>query len=241
MTDTVRLAKHIADTTGCSRREAEQLIEGGWVRVDGKVVEEAGFRMTPGQQTEIDPNAKPVPVDPVTILWNKPAGFDVSGNSDPALHMLTPDTRQPSDRSNVRFLRKHLSNLELVTPIDAAASGLVVLTQEFRIARKLRDDAPRIEHEYLVEVAGDMAPDGMTRLNAGGFYKGKPVPAAKISWQNETRLRVAIKTPPEGLIEHLCAQVGLKVKTSKRLRIGRLPVAGLEPGQWRYLMGYERF
>jgi 23S rRNA pseudouridine2604 synthase len=165
----------------------------------------------------------------------------VAQASDPALHKLTPETRLPFDRSGVRFLRKHFSNLELVTPIDAAASGLVVLTQEYRIARKLRDDAPRIEHEYLVEVSGDIAPDGLTRLNSGGFYKGKAVAAAKISWQNETRLRVAIKTPPDGLIDHLCAQVGLKVKAIKRLRIGRLPVAGLEPGQWRYLLGYEKF
>ncbi|WP_420225296.1 RNA pseudouridine synthase [Pigmentiphaga litoralis] len=241
MTDSVRLAKHVAEMAGCSRREAEQLIEGGWVRVDGNVVEEAGFRLAAGQQTDIDPAARPVPVEPVTILWHKPAGLPVNDHGDSALRSLTADTRLPSDRSNLRFLKKHLSNLDVVTPIDAAASGLVVLTQEYRIARKLRDDAPRIEHEYLVEVAGNIVPDGLARLNAGGFYRGKAMPAAKISWQNETRLRVAIKTPPDGLIGHLCAQVGLGVKTIKRLRIGRLPLAGLEPGQWRYLLGYERF
>ena len=238
MTDTVRLAKYIADTIPCSRREAEQYIEGGWVQVNGQVIEEPGWRVAEDAVVEVSPDARLQPVEPVTILFHKPAGLDLSGLPDA---WITPETRQATDRSPLRFLKKHVAGLTVATPLDRQASGLVVLTQEYRITRKLVDDAAKTEHEYLVEVAGEIADGGLEVLNQGRFYKGKAMPAAKVSWQNETRLRFAMKTPPAGLIDNMVGAVGLKIVAMKRLRIGRLPVSGLEAGQWRYLLGYERF
>jgi 23S rRNA pseudouridine2604 synthase len=109
------------------------------------------------------------------------------------------------------------------------------------VARKLIDDAAKIEHEYIVEVTGDLVPDGLALLNHGLSFNGKPLPPIKVSWQNETHLRFALKGGQPGQIEHMCKMVGLKRVGMKRMRIGRVPMAGLQVGQWRYLLGYERF
>ena len=121
------------------------------------------------------------------------------------------------------------------------ASGLLALTQDWHVNRKLVDNGARVETEYVVEVAGELAPDGLAALNSGLSYNGSRPAAIKVSWQNETRLRFAIKGVQAGQIEHLCKAVGLTVLSIKRIRIGRVPMAALPVGQWRYLLGYERF
>jgi 23S rRNA pseudouridine2604 synthase len=131
-----------------------------------------------------------------------------------------------------------VKNLELVTPLESPASGLVVLTQEFGVARRLKE---ALEQEIIVDVTGTIAENGLALLNHGLSFQGKPVPPLKASWQNENRLRFAVKAPRPGQIAHMCAQVGLRVTGMKRIRIGRIAMASLPPGQWRYLKPYERF
>lgn len=244
MTESIRLAKRLADLVSCSRSEAEQYIEGGWVKVDGKVVEEPGLRISSQQQVELTAGAALERQDPVTILFHKPAGLDLFAGpalSELASQLIVPAKRAADDRAELRFLKRHLANLNLIEPLETLASGLLVFTQDWRITRKLVDDAAKIEHEFIVEVAGDIIPDGLKLLNHGLSFNRKPLPPIKVSWQNERRLRFALKAPPRGLIVHMCEQVGLQVVASKRIRIGRLPMAGLALGEWRYLLGYERF
>lgn len=236
MTESVRLAKRVAMLVPCSRSEADQYIEGGWVKVDGVVVEEPGFRVQ-DEQIELLPNASLDAVDAVTILLHKPPGED----PNTALRMVTPASLVADDRSGNRFLKRHLANLTLTDSLETMASGLLVYTQDWRIARKLVDDRATIEHEYIVEVAGDLIPDGLKLLNHGLAFNGKPLPPIKVSWQNETRLRFALKGPQRGQVAHMCEKVGLTVVAMKRIRIGRVPLASLPLGQWRYLLGYERF
>lgn len=239
MNEPVRLAKRVAELVPCSRSKAEQYIEGGWVAVDGVVVEEPAFRVTPQQTVTVAPEAATTEILPVTFLLHKPAGID-AGAMAPA-QLIAPERRAGDDRSGLRLLKRHLAGLTVTDPLDPMASGLVVLTQDWRVARKLVDDAATVEHEVIVEVSGTPAPDGLALLNHGLSWNGKPLPPIKVSWQNETRLRFALKTPPRGLIAHMCAKVGLTVVSMKRIRIGRVPMAGLQPGEWRYLLGYERF
>lgn len=238
MTDPIRLSKRIAEMLSCSRREAEQYIEGGWVLVDGQRVEEQGFRVLPQQKVELLPEASLAPIAPVTILLHKPAGVDVAAA---AAQLITPENRAAADRSDIRFIKRHLTALHVVLPLEADASGLLVLTQDGRVARKLIDDAAKVEQEFVVEVSGEIVPDGLLLLNHGLKFKGRELPPIKASWQNETRLRFALKGPQAGQIRHMCEQVGLDVLSIKRIRIGRLPMAALQAGQWRYLLGYEQF
>jgi 23S rRNA pseudouridine2604 synthase len=240
-TESIRLAKRVADRMACSRREAEIYIEGGWVRVDGEVIEESGYRVAPEQTIELLPQATLVPAAPVTILLHKDPTVLLSGAVDEAMQLLDPAMRMEDDRSGVKFLKRHLTGLELLTPLENDASGLLVFSQDWQIKRKLVEDAPRIEHEYIVEVAGDVAAGGLALLNHGLAWNGKPLPPIKVSRQNETRLRFALKSPDRGLIAHMCAKVDLRIVSMRRIRIGRVPMAILPVGKWRYLLGYERF
>lgn len=240
MPDSVRLAKHLAEQVGCSRREAELYIEGGWVSVDGNVVEEPGFRVQ-GQSVLLSPAATLAPLPPVTILLHKPAGIDGSTAEGTALGLIRPEAIAADDRSGIRFLKRHVGGLTLAAPLADTASGLMVWTQDFRVARKLVEDAARIEHEFIVEVAGAIMPDGLALLNSGSAMPGRPTGPIKVSWQNETHLRFAIKAAGTGHIAHLCTSVGLTARAIRRIRIGRISMASLGSGQWRYLLGYERF
>jgi 23S rRNA pseudouridine2604 synthase len=222
--NTVRLAKRVADMVPCSRREAENYIEGGFVTVDGATVEEPGARVAPHQQVALAADATLLDIAPVTILLNKPAGAD-------PLACLVPEARS-KDAQRTRFLKRHLRNLTACQPLDQQASGLFVFTQDFRVARKLVEEGAGVEQELIVEVEGDIAEHGLAQLNQG---------AGKVSWQNEHRLRFAVKPPKPALLAKLCAEVGLTATAIKRQRIGRISMAGLQPGEWRYLQGYERF
>jgi 23S rRNA pseudouridine2604 synthase len=238
MTEPVRLAKRLAELTACSRREAELYIAGGWVKVDGLVVEEPQF-MVAEQKVELHPDATLVPVDPVTILFHQPA--DVDMNAESIKQLICADTRATEDHSNIRPLKQHFLRLTQYLPLELHAGGLTVFTQDFRVTHKLTDDAATIEQEYVVEVTGDLIHDGLKLLNHGLSFNGKPLPPVKVSWQNETRLRFALKGVKPGQVTHMCQAVGLQVLVIKRLRIGRVSMSKLPQGQWRYLMAYERF
>jgi 23S rRNA pseudouridine2604 synthase len=238
MSDPIRLAKRLAELVHCSRREAELYIAGGWVKVDGQVVEEPQF-MVSEQKVELHPDATLVPVEPVTILFHQPP--DVDMNVDSITQLLRADMRAPDDRSGIRLLKQHFVRLTQCLPLQMHASGLAVFTQDYRVTRKLTDDAATTEQEYIVEVAGELVPDGLKLLNHGLSFNGKPLPPVKVSWQNETHLRFALKGAQPGQIAHMCQAVGLQVLAMKRLRIGRLSMAKLPLGQWRYLMPYEKF
>jgi 23S rRNA pseudouridine2604 synthase len=240
MTEPIRLAKRVAELRGCSRREAEQFIAGGWVRVDGVVVEEPQFRVT-DQRIEVDPRADPSQAEPVTLLLHKPPGYHTIDGKPSASLLLTSANLWAEDTSGLRPLKKHFAQLTLCGPLETDASGLVVFTQDWRVARKLTEDAATLEHEVVVEVAGELAANGLKRLNRGIPYHGKTPPTIKVSWQNETRLRVALKGALPGQIAHLCEAVGLQVLSMKRIRLGRVPLGKLPVGQWRYLRGDERF
>ncbi|WP_394781403.1 rRNA pseudouridine synthase [Undibacterium sp.] len=244
MTETLRLAKQLSLQLGCSRREAEIYVEGGWVTVDGALIEEAGYRVEAAQTLELLPGARLQEIEPVTILLHKPAGLASTAGDygvNAAVALISSANLAAGDRSGLRFLKKHLVGLKAVATLETMASGLLVFTQDWHVARKLVDDASKVEYEYIVEVQGDLQPDGLALLNHGLKFSGKALPPIKVSWQNETRLRFALKTPPVGLIEHMCEKVGLKVVAMKRIRIGRMPMSSLAAGQWRYLLGYEKF
>ena len=223
--NTVRLAKRLADERPCSRREAELYIEGGFVSVDGVLVEEAGARVTLEQAITVADDATLLEIVPVTILLNKPAG------AAQPLHLLNAESLTRTAPGQ-RFLKRHVTGQEQYLPLDAKSSGLTVFTQDFRVKRKLADEAAKMEQEIIVEVSGKIADNGLQQLNTIN---------GKVSWQNETRLRFAIKNPKPGLIEKLCKEVGLTVVAMKRIRIGRIAMSSLPAGEWRYLQDHERF
>lgn len=237
MPETVRLAKRLAHMLPCSRREAELYITGGWVRVDGVTVDEPQYRVGEEQTVELETGARAEPQEPVTLLLHQPAAM----NEAEAAKQMTPDTHIADDPTLRRVLRSHFARLTAVLPLQAGASGLAVFTQDRRVARRLGDAERPVEQEYVVEVAGTIVSDGLEQLQHGLHFAGHALPAIKVSWQSENRLRFALKNPQPGQLRFMCEQVGLQVVAMKRIRIGRLPMAKLPPGQWRYLGERERF
>ena len=246
-----RLAKRVAEMVPCSRREAEQYIEGGWVSVNGVVVEEPMFRVA-DHKVEIDRNASLMELTDVTLLLHKPPGFDAvaelteaNKKIKPAQQLLQPATHATDDPSGTRVLKRHFAKLTATVPLETGASGLVVFTQDWRVLRKLEEDAGVIEQEVIVEVAGEVAPGVLRRLNPGLDSERQTLPPVKVSLnstsETSSKLRFALKGVHPGLIAFLCERVGLEVLSMKRLRIGRVSMTQLLPGQWRYLQAHERF
>jgi 23S rRNA pseudouridine2604 synthase len=232
-----RLSKVVAAQVPCSRSQAEQYIAEGWVRIDGRTVEEPQHRVLAGQRVEVDPNARLQDRVPATFLVHKPAGMTL-----PQLQAaLGAEARWSGDTTGIRRLKSHAVALAAPMPLPQPASGLVVFSQDPRILRKLRDDEATLEQELIAEVAGTIAPGGLERLGRGLKFEGRAMPPSKVSWQSETRLRFAVKGIAPDWVPWMCEQVGLELRALKRIRLGRVPLAGLPPGQWRYLGPDERF
>ena len=237
----VRLAKRVAELTECSRAQAEHLIESGRVTVDGVVVQDPPARVLPHQTVAVAGTGAAKPIAPATLLLHKPAGVDSAGQ----LGLLVAERHMANDRSGMVLLKKHLASLVCVTPLEPAASGLVVWSQHAGIQRELVEDGSLVEHEAIAEVLGEVSPQALKRLNESSVVDGRAMQAAKVSINHtgpeSTRLRIAYKGYHPGQTVQLCDQAGLALTALKRIRIGRLPLAALPEGQWRFLLGYERF
>src|SRR5262245_59282718 len=148
--DAQRLGKVVAALVPCSRREAEQYIAEGWVRVDGQCVDEPQVRVTAGQRVEVDPRARLQPVAPATFLVHKPAGLGAEAARD----LLAEAGHWSGDTSGIRRSKAHQTGLQALLPLPAHASGLWVFSQDFRVVRKLTEEAAFVEQELVAEVKG---------------------------------------------------------------------------------------
>ncbi len=240
----IRLSKRMTELGLCSRREADEYIEKGWVRVDGRVVSELGSRVHPGQVVELDRRGQTAQDRRVTILLNKPVGY-VSGQAEdgyePASVLITAETRWAEDPSETRYLHSHHRGLAPAGRLDIDSIGLLVFTQDGRIARALIGDDSSIEKEYHVRVEGTLSDEGLKLLNHGLSLDGEALRPAKVSWLNEDQLRFVLREGKKRQIRRMCELVGLKVVGLKRVRIGRVMLGHLPPGQWRYLGADELF
>jgi 23S rRNA pseudouridine2604 synthase len=236
-----RLAKRVAAMVPCSRREAERYIQGGWVQVDGRVVEEPQFRVLK-QTIEIDSNASLIGDTDVTLLLHKPPGCDAGAA---ALKLLAAANHVASDACAMRPLKRHFVALSSPLALETGASGLLVFTQDWRIKRKLTEDASLIEHEFTVDVEGSVSADILMRLNQGLSAEAQPLPRVRVSinstGEGACKLRFAVKGSHPGLLAYLCQRVNLKILAMRRIRVGRVAMGHLPVGQWRYLQTHERF
>ena len=241
MTDPVRLAKRLAEQLGCSRREAELYIEGGWVTVDGELVEAPFFKVRPDQQIELRAGATAREIAPVTVLLHKPAGAVIDADAEGVRRALLASEHWSDDPSRIEPLKRHLLQQNILLPLDHDASGLTVFSQQREVIRLLTSTRDKLEQEYVIEVSGEAEENGLALLAKGIGHRGKILPKAKVSWQSENRLRLVIKEPAPGEVRLLCEAIGLRVEACKRIRIGRLSMAKLPVGQWRIVGEHERF
>ncbi|HSI23500.1 MAG TPA: rRNA pseudouridine synthase [Methylophilaceae bacterium] len=240
----IRLSKLMSEQGLCSRREADSYIEQGLVFVDGERISELGTKIFPTQKITLAKGAQAQQQSRVTILLHKPMGY-VSGQAEdgyqPAVTLVNAASRFSEDKAPVRFTPNHLKGLAPAGRLDIDSTGLLVLTQDGRVAKLLIGDNSKIEKEYLVRVQGKLSEQGLKLLNHGLSLDDQPLKPAKVSWQNEDQLRFVLREGKKRQIRRMCELVGLKVVGLKRVRIGQVKLADLPPGQWRYLRENERF
>lgn len=254
--DGVRLNKRMAELGLCSRREADEWIGNGWVRVNGEVAR-MGQPVAADALIEVDPAARNHQAQRVTVLLHKPMGY-VSGQAEdghePAVLLVQAQNRWREDRDRTRFTPGQLRGLAPAGRLDIDSTGLLVLTQDGRVARHLIGEDSGVEKEYLVRVTCEhqgrtveknvqavFPPEGIERLRHGLSLDGQPLKPARVSWQNEEQLRFVLREGKKRQIRRMCEAVGLKVVGLKRVRIGQITLGNLPLGQWRYLGPHERF
>jgi 23S rRNA pseudouridine2604 synthase len=248
-TDLPRLSKVMAERGLCSRREADEWIANGWVMVDGVITETLGTRINPDAEIIISSYAYETQAESVTIILHKPVGY-VSGQAEdgyqPAIVLVHPDNQwedDPTLHTNhpKEFERRFLHGLAPAGRLDIDSTGMLVLTQDGRIARHLIGENSTVEKEYLVRVEGELSDADMKRLNFGLSLDGEKLKPAKVSWQNEDQLRFVLREGKKRQIRRMCEMVGLHVVGLKRVRIGSVNLGKLPVGQWRYLRPEEKF
>jgi len=249
---TTRLNKRMAELGLCSRREADDWIARGWVRVDGRAAT-MGQQVGAQARIDIDPAARGQQQQQVTVILHKPIGY-VSGQAEdghqPAVTLVQGRTHWHGDASRLRFAPSQLRGLAPAGRLDIDSTGLLVLTQDGRVARQLIGEDSDVEKEYLVRVTyGDaqtdvqaaFPPAALARLRHGLSLDGKALRPARVDWQNPEQLRFVLREGRKRQIRRMCEQVGLKVVGLKRVRIGRITLGQLPLGQWRYLGPGETF
>lgn len=246
-----RLSKRMTALGLASRREADEWIEAGWVRVDGRMAV-LGQRVTADAKIVVDDAAHKQQAQRVTILINKPVGY-VSGQAEdgyePAAALIKPENQWIEDGSGLKWHPGHLRSLAPAGRLDIDSVGLLVLTQDGRVAKQLIGDESLVEKEYLVRVAyGDiehpqhgLPESALDLLREGLELDGEPLKPAKVSWQNEDQLRFVLREGKKRQIRRMCEAVGLQVLGLKRVRIGSVALGHLPAGQWRYLRRDEFF
>ncbi|CAN5567919.1 hypothetical protein BH11PSE7_BH11PSE7_33910 [soil metagenome] len=250
--EAARLNKRMAELGLCSRREADEWIEKGWVKVNGEVAL-MGMKVTPKDRIEVDKKAEGQQATQVTVILNKPMGY-VSGQAEdghePAVVLFKPENRWRDDNARFFFHPSQFKGLAPAGRLDIDSIGMLVLTQDGRVARQLIGDQSEMEKEYLVRVSyGPIAantresfpPADLARLRHGLSLDGQLLKRAQVDWENAEQLRFVLTEGKKRQIRRMCEQVGLKVVGLKRVRIGRVMLGNLPVGQWRYLAPHERF
>ena len=231
-----RLAKRVAVLRGCSRAQAERLIESGQVRVDGVVADDPARRVH-AERIEVDPDAVAELLDPVTLLWHKPAGIELVEGQALAGLIAAGAGLSPWQ----------LRQLRCASPMPATSSGLAVFSQNLGVLRKLREDGLLLEHEWMLDLAGAIEAAKLETLaqQVERLALGPRQPYLKLSVSSRgaerTRLRLALKTYAPAALPGWLRQAGLKPIALHRLRLGRVALGAVEVGHWRLLGPYERF
>jgi len=239
----VRISKLMAERGLCSRREADGYIERGWVFVDGVRVTELGTRAESSAIIKLDKGAQAAQRQQVTILLHKPVGY-VSGQPEPgfkpAVTLVLPENQYRMPDTPI-FHPTHLKGLAPAGRLDIDSTGLLVLTQDGRVARQLIGENSTVDKEYLVRVEGRLDAKGLALLNYGLSLDDRKLKPAKVEWLNEDQLRFVLSEGRKRQIRRMCELVGLRVAGLKRVRIGKVKLGDLPLGQWRFLRDDETF
>jgi 23S rRNA pseudouridine2604 synthase len=236
----VRLSKLMAQRGVCSRREADVFIEQGMVSVNGVIIDQLGAKVAPDAEITLAPQAVNKQKELITIILNKPVGY-VSAQPEPgyapAIKLIT--VANQFGKGNKRLMPEHLKGLAVAGRLDIDSQGLLLFTQDGRLAKKIIGEESRVEKEYIVRVRGPLSDDGLRLLRGGLALDGRPLKPAQVEWINRDQLRFVLREGRKRQIRRMCDLVGLKVVGLKRVRVGNIKLGDLPEGKWRFLWADE--
>lgn len=234
----VRLSKLMAEKGICSRREADDYISRGLVLVNGEKMDQLGVKVDRGVSITLASEALKQQKKLATIILNKPVGW-VSAQPEPpyqpAIKLITPENHFRAEGKQQKLQTDHFNGLAVAGRLDIDSQGLLLFTQDGRVAKKIIGEDSRVEKEYLVRVEGQLSADQLKLLNFGLSLDGQKLKPAKVEWLNRDQLRFILREGKKRQIRRMCELVGLKVTGLKRVRIGKLKLGKLPEGQWRFL------
>ena len=231
-----RVNKWLAGEGVCSRREAEEMIANGLVRIDGAIVEDPGRKIEPGQTIELaDGRVAPR----ISIAINKPVGF-VSAQPEPgqvpAARLVTPANLvgrtdvMPTSRTSLAPLGR----------LDQDSRGLLLLSEDGVLAKAVIGAESNVDKEYLVGVRGQINDRKLEWLRHGLELDGKKLKPAKIDVVEPWRIRFILNEGKKRQIRRMCELVELEVVDLLRVRIGPMWLGDLPEGRWRAITSAER-
>lgn len=236
MSDHVRLSKLMAERGICSRREADAFIEQGVVLVNGIVIDRLGTKISTNSVITLKDDAVNKQKNLVTIILNKPIGY-VSGQPEPgyipAVKLITQQNM--FGKSDIRLQPHHLKGLAVAGRLDIDSKGLLLFTQDGRIAKNIIGENSSTEKEYLVRVSGIVNQSKLKLLQHGLELDGKPLLPAIVEPINDDQLRFILKEGKKRQIRRMCKAVELNVTGLKRVRIGNIKLGNLPEGKWRFI------
>ena len=239
----IRLSKLMAERGLCSRREADRLIEQGMVLVNGQVVDRLGSRFDPTVYIALAPESQRARLSLVTVLLNKPPGV-VSNQPEKgyqeATSLITRKNFQCITGQQPRELPP-ARTLHVAGRLDIDSSGLLVLTQNGRVARQLIGPNSQIEKEYVVRLTERVPTAALVQMRGELTLDRHILKSAKITQTDDRTLRLILQEGRKRQIRRMCDLVGLKVHSLVRVRIGRIGLGDLARGRWRYLDTSEVF
>ena len=239
----VRLSKLMSEKGICSRREADEYISQGLVRVDGEIISELGTKVSPNASISLETKALQQQKNLVTIILNKPIGYvsaqpEPGSGYEPAIRLVN-DRNQFGNQKKI-LQRGDLQGIAVVGRLDIDSQGLLLFTQDGRLAKKIIGENSEIEKEYLVRVNGHLSDSDLKLLRYGLELDGKKLKPAQVEWINQDQLKFILKEGKKRQIRRMCESVGLEVRGLKRVRLGNLKLGDLPEGRWRFLETHEK-
>lgn len=239
----LRLSKLMSERGLCSRREADEYISQGLVRVNGEIVKELGVKVLPDVSITLEAEAMRNQKSLVTIILNKPIGYvsaqpEIGSGYEPAIRLVT-DRNQYGMQKKI-LQRGDLQGIAVVGRLDIDSQGLLIFTQDGRLAKKIIGENSSIEKEYVVRVRytgpeKTLPDEKLKLLNFGLEIDGQKLKRAQVEWLNDDQLRFVLNEGKKRQIRKMCEQVGLEIRGLKRVRVGKLVLGKLPEGQWRFL------
>lgn len=243
MDELLRLSKLMTIRGICSRREADFCIENEWVKVDGEITKVLGTKVKNTVKVELTLEGKAYIDQKLSVVLHKPIGY-VSSQPEKdylaASELLTPGNRYSRFEEGKALSQGDLASLAPVGRLDIESKGLLVLSQDGRLAKSIIGPSSAMEKEYLVRVEGEITDEALDLLHKGLYLDAQPLKPVKIMEIEEGLLKMVLIEGRKRQIRRMCELVELRVTSLKRVRIGSLMLADLPEGQWRLISHDEK-